>query len=97
MLLAVKKSFTPNRKVIDQVFTVYTRQQCCCCHRALEVLKSFQKRYNFSIETVDVDADPKLVGAYGESVPVVLLNGKVRFRGVVKPILLSRLLEATRQ
>ncbi|MDX2037540.1 MAG: glutaredoxin family protein [Isosphaeraceae bacterium] len=74
--------------------TVYTRQQCCCCHKAIDVLREASERYGFAIETVDVDGDPELVRRHGESVPVVEIGGKVRFRGVVNPALLDRLLHA---
>jgi glutaredoxin len=75
-------------------FTVYTRAQCCCCHKALDVLKDAQQRFGFTIEEVDVDGDPNLVAHFDTEVPVVALNGKVRFRGVVEPALLDRLLLA---
>jgi len=74
-------------------FTVYTRASCGCCDKALAVLRSFQYSNSFTIETVDVDSDPALAAAHGGSVPVVALNGKVRFRGVVNPVLLKRLLK----
>jgi glutaredoxin len=75
-------------------FTVYTRAQCCCCHKALDLLKEYQARSGFAIEEVDVDGDPDLVAKYDTEVPVVAVNGKVRFRGVVNPALLQRLLLA---
>jgi glutaredoxin len=78
-------------------FTVYTRAQCCCCHKALDVLKDAQQRFGFTIEEVDVDGDPNLVARFDTEVPVVELNGKVRFRGVVNPALLDRLLVAESQ
>jgi glutaredoxin len=77
--------------------TVYTRAQCCCCHRALDVLKDAQRRFGFAIEEVDIDGDPGLVAQFDTEVPVVSLNGKVRFRGVVNPALLDRLLHAESQ
>lgn len=70
---------------------VYTRAQCCCCHQALEVLKESQRRLGFSIETVDVDTDPELAERHGLFVPVVEVNGKVRFKGTVNPALFERL------
>ncbi|MDB5352439.1 MAG: hypothetical protein JWN86_3686 [Planctomycetota bacterium] len=72
--------------------TVYTRQECCCCHKALEMLAKYQRKYNLAIDTVDIDGDPELVAAYGLLVPVVAIHGKVRFKGVVNPVLLERLL-----
>ena len=75
-------------------FTIYTRAQCCCCHKALDVLKDAQQRSGFAVEDVDIDGDPNLVALYDTEVPVVALDGKVRFRGVVNPALLERLLVA---
>jgi len=75
-------------------FTVYTRAQCGCCHQALDLLTKARRRHRFLIETVDIDSDPALAARYGTVVPVVAVNGKVRFRGVVNPALLNRLLLA---
>jgi glutaredoxin len=75
-------------------FTVYTRAQCCCCHKALELLRDYQGRFRFTIEEIDIDGDPDLAARYDTEVPVVGVNGKVRFRGVVNRTLLERLLLA---
>jgi glutaredoxin len=75
-------------------FTVYSRAQCCCCHKALDLLRSRQSLWGFSIEEIDVDGDPELVARYDTEVPVVAVNGQVRFRSVVNPTLLDRLLTA---
>src|SRR5690242_5916580 len=75
-------------------FTVYTRSQCGCCRKALDLLERARRRHRFAIQEVDVDGDAALTAMYGTAVPVVTVNGKVRFRGVVSPGLLSRLLLA---
>ena len=75
-------------------FTVYTRAGCCCCHKAIDLLRVHQSRWGFAIDEVDIDGDPELVAKYNSEVPVVAVNGKVRFRGVVNPALLDRLLTA---
>ena len=74
--------------------TVYTREQCCCCHKAIDLLKEYQRRHGFTIDVVDVDSDPDLTARYGLTVPVVAIDGKVRFKAVVNPVLLDRLLLA---
>jgi hypothetical protein len=43
---------------------------------------------------VDVDSDPELAGRYDTLVPVVAIDGKVRFKGMVNPVLFERLLVA---
>ena len=75
-------------------FTMYSRQDCGCCHNALDLLKDYQARYGFTIDVIDVDADPVLAERYGLEVPVVTLNDKVRFKGKMNPALLDRLLLA---
>src|SRR5579875_3484913 len=75
-------------------FTVYTRAQCCCCHKALDLLRNRRPRWGYAFREIDVDRDPELVALYDTQVPVVAVNGKVRFRGVVNPALLDRLLTA---
>jgi glutaredoxin len=78
-------------------FTVYTRARCCCCHKALDLLRDYQARHGFAIEEIDIDGDPELAARYDTEVPVVAVDGKVRFRGVVNPALLDRLLAAERR
>ncbi|MHC5540316.1 glutaredoxin family protein [Singulisphaera rosea] len=75
-------------------FTVYSRDRCGCCHTALALLEEFQRRHHFAIEVVDIDNDPELVALYTTSVPVIALDGKVRFKGIVNPRLLERLIAA---
>ncbi len=58
------------------------------------MLQDAQRRFGFAIEEVDIDRDPELVSKFDTEVPVVELNGKIRFRGVVNPALLERLLLA---
>lgn len=76
------------------VVTVYSRQGCTCCETAMAVLRPRQQAHGFRLDVVDVDTDPALVALYGESVPVVAVDGKVRFRGKVNEVLLDRLLDA---
>jgi hypothetical protein len=41
---------------------------------------------------VDIDLDPELKRKFDTEVPVIALEGKIRFRGKVNPALLERLL-----
>jgi glutaredoxin len=73
---------------------MYTRQGCPLCEQAWRRLEQAQQRYHFKLSLVDVDTDAQLARDYGEWVPVVVINGRVRFRGVLNLVLLKRLLEA---
>ncbi len=72
---------------------VMTRQECPLCDEAIAELMH-QRRYLPPVELIDIDSDPELQERWGEWVPVVLIDGQVRFRGVVNPVLLQRLIDA---
>jgi hypothetical protein len=70
-----------------------TREHCHLCDEALAILMRFQDALP-PIEIVDIDNDPLLIRQFGESVPVVEIDGQVRFRGAVDPVLFQRLIDA---
>ena len=71
---------------------MYTRQGCHLCDDAWALLQKAARRHRLSLTKIDVDTDPALVERYGLCVPVVLIDGKERFRGVVNEALLGRTL-----
>jgi glutaredoxin len=91
--------FTRRRRPVlrlrhDLHIVMYTRAGCHLCDDAWHILQQFRARYGFQLEAQDVDATPELVALHGDWVPVVCVNGQVRFRGRVNPVLLQRLLDA---
>lgn len=70
--------------------TLYTRQGCHLCDEAHHTLRN----HGLEPVSVDIDADPKLREKWNTCVPVVEIDGKVRFRGRVDAVLLRRLLSA---
>lgn len=77
-----------------QTVMLYTRAGCHLCEEAETILKRYQ-RYLPAIEVVDIDQAPELVEKFDTCVPVVEIDGKVRFRGNVNEVLLRRLIEGT--
>ena len=75
-------------------FVLCTRQGCHLCDDAHLLLQQEQHRYHFRLEIVDVDTDPSLAEQFGEQVPAVIVNGQIRFRSGLNPVLLHRLLQA---
>jgi glutaredoxin len=73
---------------------MYTRQGCHLCEIAWKRLLRARRRYGFTLSGIDVDTDPRLVQEHGLQVPVVEINGKVRFRGRINEVLFRRLIEA---
>ncbi|MCE9544044.1 MAG: glutaredoxin family protein [Planctomycetia bacterium] len=67
---------------------LYTRVGCHLCDDARDLLR----RHGLEPEEIDIDRDPRLLAQYNECVPVVEIDGKVRFRGRVDEMLLRRLL-----
>ena len=73
---------TPQRVVL------YTRAGCHLCDDAQQLLLT----HGVVPECIDIDADPDLRERLDTCVPVVEINGKIRFRGRIDPLLLRRLL-----
>lgn len=73
---------------------LYTRDGCHLCDQAGELLAHYS-RWLPVVTDVDIDTDPRLVEEYGNCVPVVALDGRIRFRGRVDETLLRRLIEGT--
>jgi glutaredoxin len=70
---------------------LYTRSGCHLCHEALEVLQ----RHGLAPQQIDIDANPDLLARYDACVPVVVIDGRERFRGRVDERLLVRWLRRT--
>lgn len=73
---------------------VYTRENCPLCDEAIALLQEHAE-WLPPIETVDVDSDVTLQRRFGTEVPVVEIDGRVRFRGRISRVLLRRLIIAT--
>ena len=73
---------------------LYTRRGCHLCDEAYQTLL----QHGLQPTLIDIDNqngdDSDLKQKYDCCVPVVEIDGKIRFRGKVEPILLSRLLRA---
>jgi glutaredoxin len=78
----------------DLHLCMFTRRGCHLCEDVWALLERAQRRHHFLLESVDVDSDADLRARFGDQVPVVTVNGKVRFRGGVNEVLLERLLAA---
>jgi glutaredoxin len=68
--------------------TLYTRQGCHLCDDA----KSLLERHGITPREVDIDHDPALREKFNACVPVVVIDGRERFRGRVNEVLLRRIL-----
>jgi glutaredoxin len=72
--------------------TLYTRTGCHLCDVARDtLLEHGLEPLEVDIDA-DIDADETLRAKFDTCVPVVEIDGKIRFRGRVEPLLLKRLL-----
>jgi len=72
---------------------LYTRAGCHLCDEMRQLLDRYA-RYLPAIVERDIDADPELAVRFTDCVPVLEIDGKVRFRGRVNEILLRRMIDA---
>ncbi|MEZ6048597.1 MAG: glutaredoxin family protein [Planctomycetaceae bacterium] len=77
-----------------KTFRFYSRANCHLCDEALELIRRYENLLP-EIEIYDIDADPELRERFTTCVPVVEIDGKVRFRGHVNEILFRRLITAS--
>jgi len=68
---------------------LYTRAGCHLCDDAAALLA----RHGLEFDSVDIDRDAELRERYNECVPVVVIDGRERFRGRIDELLLRRLLD----
>jgi len=63
------------RRTPPSVVTLMTRQGCTLCAEAAPAVQRAASAAGVRFEVRDVDASPADLAAYGEKVPVVLLDG----------------------
>ncbi|MCX7423260.1 MAG: glutaredoxin family protein [Planctomycetia bacterium] len=77
-----------------QTVILYTREDCHLCDEAFDLLQNYSA-YLPIIREVDIDLEPSLRQQWNTWVPVVEIDGKVRFKGRVSEMLLRRLIEGS--
>jgi glutaredoxin len=68
---------------------VYSRPGCHLCDDALALLASYQ----LTATEVNIDENPELREKFDTCVPVVEIDGQIRFRGRIDRRLLERILK----
>ncbi len=56
--------------------TFLSRAYCHLCDDMLAALEALRSDYTFTVETIDIDAEPALLSQYDERVPVLLADGE---------------------
>lgn len=73
---------------------LYTRKRCHLCDDAKILLRTYSRWLPTPVE-VDIDGDEELKEKFNTCVPVIEIDGKVRFRGIIDEMLLRRLIEGS--
>lgn len=73
---------------------LYSKPGCHLCDEALTLLQTYAA-YLPEIDIIDISTDDDLQAEFGTSIPVVRIDGQIRFRGTVNELLLRRLIAAT--
>ena len=58
----------------ELVFSIYTRSECHLCEEMLDGLKSWQNRFNFELQIVDIDQDLSLTDRFAARIPVLAVG-----------------------
>jgi glutaredoxin len=77
-----------------QTIVVYSRPDCSLCEEALETLGRY-RRWLPPASEVNIDESPVLRDRFGNTMPVVEIDGRIRFQGSISEVLLQRLIEGT--
>ncbi len=76
---------------------LYTKEGCCLCDRAREVLRRLQAEFDLEIEEVEITRDPALEAQYGYTIPVVVIDGRHRFESKIAEYYLRKVLVPPRR
>jgi glutaredoxin len=74
-------------KIAQPRIVLYSREGCHLCEEAKVLLE----QCGLQTVCVDIDDDTTLIKRFGTCVPVMEIDGRVRFRGRIEPVLLRRL------
>ncbi len=72
---------------------LYTKEGCCLCDRAKQLLGRLTEEYSLEIEEVDIAHEAALMEQYGRIIPVVVIDGRLRFESKIAEHYLRRALE----
>ena len=74
------------------VVEILTKDKCCLCEYAKEVLEVVLPDYNAKLNEINIEKEDKLMALYGEKIPVIRVDGEEWFiYKVSEPVLRKRL------
>jgi glutaredoxin len=76
--------------------TLYSRVGCHLCDVMKEQIDRYAGRYEFTLDVVDIDQDPKLREEYNWDVPVLVVDGEKIAKYRLDEAMLLRRLDGSR-
>lgn len=55
----------------ELVLSIYSRPECCLCEEMRDALKKWQSRFNFKVETIDIDQNSSLTAKFAARIPLL--------------------------
>jgi len=77
----------------EPIVTLYGRPGCHLCEDAAALLSRLARELGFRWQSVDIDADARLLALYDQVVPVVALGGAEIARAPIRPAALRERLQ----
>jgi hypothetical protein len=59
------------------VLLYYAKAECSLCEKSRPIAEALARRFDYELEWVDIESDPALGRRYGETIPVLELDGAV--------------------
>ena len=69
---------------------LYGKADCELCDEMKAVVDEVRRDTPFTLETVDITHDPALLAAYGNDIPVLIVDGRKAFKHRVDAAALRR-------
>lgn len=85
-----------NQRPLFESVVLYTRPGCGLCDQAKAILDEYSSELP-ETTLINIADDPDLEATYGTEIPVIVMDGRERFRGPVSKELLDRLMVARRR
>jgi len=76
-----------------RVLELYTRDGCHLCDEMKQAVRAAGLGDRVTLREIDIAGDPALEHAYGRSIPVLAIDGRVAFKGRLTPAELKRKLD----
>lgn len=69
--------------MLQTVITLFTRNGCHLCEKAMAVLLELKEEWNFMLEEIDIASSDELTERYGLMIPVACIDGEVAAFGQI--------------